>query len=174
MPAPRLNKPVFRFAPSPNGLLHLGHALSAILNHDHGGAADGRVPAAHRRYRSTRCTRIRRGDLSQISPGSGFSGKSRSRRQSEHFAGLSGRPARLIAHGRVYPAFFTRGEVKARVAAMKRGQDLAARSGRRAALSGRGARARSRAEAQDLDRGEGSSMPGGWTWARALAMAGRR
>ena len=26
--------PVFRFAPSPNGLLHLGHALSAVLNHD--------------------------------------------------------------------------------------------------------------------------------------------
>ena len=29
-----LDKPVYRFAPSPNGLLHLGHALSAILNHD--------------------------------------------------------------------------------------------------------------------------------------------
>ena len=26
--------PVFRFAPSPNGHLHLGHALSALLNHD--------------------------------------------------------------------------------------------------------------------------------------------
>ncbi|MEP3630852.1 MAG: glutamate--tRNA ligase family protein, partial [Hyphomicrobiales bacterium] len=26
------DKPTFRFAPSPNGALHLGHAYSAILN----------------------------------------------------------------------------------------------------------------------------------------------
>lgn len=29
---PRALQPVFRFAPSPNGLLHLGHAYSALLN----------------------------------------------------------------------------------------------------------------------------------------------
>jgi len=29
-----MSAPVFRFAPSPNGFLHVGHALSAILNHD--------------------------------------------------------------------------------------------------------------------------------------------
>jgi len=29
-----MSKPVFRFAPSPNGALHLGHALSAILTCD--------------------------------------------------------------------------------------------------------------------------------------------
>ena len=27
-----MTQPVFRFAPSPNGLLHLGHAYSALLN----------------------------------------------------------------------------------------------------------------------------------------------
>ena len=29
-----MTKPVFRFAPSPNGRLHLGHAYSALLNAD--------------------------------------------------------------------------------------------------------------------------------------------
>jgi glutamyl-Q tRNA(Asp) synthetase len=34
--------PVFRFAPSPNGYLHLGHAFSALLNFDLARAAAGR------------------------------------------------------------------------------------------------------------------------------------
>src|SRR5207302_10323758 len=33
---------VFRFAPSPNGYLHLGHALSALINFEMARAAGGR------------------------------------------------------------------------------------------------------------------------------------
>ena len=36
-------QPVFRFAPSPNGYLHLGHALSALLNADMARAKAGRL-----------------------------------------------------------------------------------------------------------------------------------
>jgi len=36
------DRPVFRFAPSPNGALHLGHALSALLGHEQAKAAGGR------------------------------------------------------------------------------------------------------------------------------------
>ena len=35
--------PVFRFAPSPNGYLHLGHALSALLNAEQAARAGGRL-----------------------------------------------------------------------------------------------------------------------------------
>ena len=34
---------VFRFAPSPNGYLHLGHALSALINFELARAAGGRL-----------------------------------------------------------------------------------------------------------------------------------
>jgi glutamyl-Q tRNA(Asp) synthetase len=38
----RDSRPVFRFAPSPNGELHLGHALSALAGFDAARAAGGR------------------------------------------------------------------------------------------------------------------------------------
>jgi len=37
-----MSPPVFRFAPSPNGRLHLGHAFSALLNEKTARAAEGR------------------------------------------------------------------------------------------------------------------------------------
>ncbi|HRJ69588.1 MAG TPA: tRNA glutamyl-Q(34) synthetase GluQRS [Beijerinckiaceae bacterium] len=36
-------QPVFRFAPSPNGYLHLGHAYSALVNQRHARETDGRL-----------------------------------------------------------------------------------------------------------------------------------
>ena len=51
-----MSEPVFRFAPSPNGYLHLGHAFWGALNDTLARAAGGRLPAAHRGHRpGARC-----------------------------------------------------------------------------------------------------------------------
>ena len=47
--------PVFRFAPSPNGYLHLGHAYSALLNFDLARESGGRVLLRIEDIDATRC-----------------------------------------------------------------------------------------------------------------------
>ena len=52
---PAMTTPVFRFAPSPNGYLHLGHALSALLNFEMARAAGGRFLLRIEDIDATRC-----------------------------------------------------------------------------------------------------------------------
>ncbi|MFY9626502.1 MAG: glutamate--tRNA ligase family protein, partial [Rhodoplanes sp.] len=47
--------PTYRFAPSPNGYLHLGHALSACLNFDSAQQANGRFLLRIEDIDQTRC-----------------------------------------------------------------------------------------------------------------------
>src|SRR5258708_19884063 len=47
--------PVYRFAPSPNGYLHLGHAYSALLNFDLARQAGGRFLLRIEDIDTTRC-----------------------------------------------------------------------------------------------------------------------
>ncbi len=47
--------PVFRFAPSPNGYLHLGHAYSALLNFDLAQQSGGRLLLRIEDIDPTRC-----------------------------------------------------------------------------------------------------------------------
>jgi glutamyl-Q tRNA(Asp) synthetase len=49
-------RPIFRFAPSPNGRLHLGHAYSALLNEDMANAAAGRLLVRIEDIDTERCT----------------------------------------------------------------------------------------------------------------------
>ena len=100
--------PVFRFAPSPNGFLHLGHALSALLNADMAREAGGRLllriedidPArCHPEFERTICE-----DLAWL----GIEGETPVRRQSEHFDEYRASLARLEREELVYPAFESR------------------------------------------------------------------
>ncbi len=108
-------KPKFRFAPSPNGALHLGHALSAILNHDMAQKSGGDFLLRIEDIDQARCTPdFEEGiytDLSWL----GLRWQEPVRRQSEHFPAYQAALQTLIDRGLVYPAFLTRGEVKARV-----------------------------------------------------------
>ena len=51
-----MSRPVFRFAPSPNGRLHLGHAFSAMLNHGMARQIGGRFLLRMEDIDITRCT----------------------------------------------------------------------------------------------------------------------
>jgi glutamyl-Q tRNA(Asp) synthetase len=110
-------KPVFRFAPSPNGPLHLGHALSAFLNRDMADAAGGRFLLRIEDIDLTRCTPEFEAGIYADLKWLGIDWEEPVRRQSEHLDAYHAALAGLIDRGLAYPAFLTRGEVKAKVAA---------------------------------------------------------
>jgi glutamyl-Q tRNA(Asp) synthetase len=106
-------QPVFRFAPSPNGPLHLGHAFSAWTDAGLCHAAGGRFLLRIEDIDRTRCrpeyeTTIYR-DLAWL----GLAWEKPVRRQSEHMADYSDALARLDAMGLVYPGFMSRAEIAA-------------------------------------------------------------
>ncbi|MFD2236697.1 tRNA glutamyl-Q(34) synthetase GluQRS [Aureimonas populi] len=110
---PESSSRIFRFAPSPNGALHLGHAYSALLNHDLARAAGARLLLRHEDIDRARCTlafeRAVEADLRWL----GVAVEDRPRRQSEHFADYRAALEALEGEGLVYPAFMTRGQVRA-------------------------------------------------------------
>lgn len=112
--------PVFRFAPSPNGRLHLGHALSALLNADMAEKAGGRLLLRIEDIDLTRCTPELEQAVFDDLAWLGISFEKPVRRQSEHFPLYREALDRLQVIGLVYPAFLTRGEVKARVSEYER------------------------------------------------------
>jgi len=112
--------PVFRFAPSPNGRLHLGHALSALLNAQMADQHGGRLLLRIEDIDLTRCTPELEEALINDLTWLGIRFEQPFRRQSEHFPLYREALERLKGMGLVYPAFLTRGEVKSRVSAYER------------------------------------------------------
>jgi glutamyl-Q tRNA(Asp) synthetase len=112
-------KPVFRFAPSPNGPLHLGHALSALLNRDMAKASGGRFLLRMEDIDLARCTPEFEAGIETDLAWLGIDWEKPPRRQSDHFADYQTALDSLIDRGLAYPAFLTRGEVKAHVTAVE-------------------------------------------------------
>jgi glutamyl-Q tRNA(Asp) synthetase len=114
--SPDRDRPVFRFAPSPNGRLHLGHALSALTNQRLATERGGRLLLRIEDIDMARCRPEFeagiRDDLTWL--GIAFDGEVR--RQSEHFADYAAALERLSGLGMVYPCFCSRLRIKEEVA----------------------------------------------------------
>ena len=112
-----MTPPVFRFAPSPNGLLHLGHAYSALLNFDRARETGGRLLLRIEDIDATRCRPEFETAIYEDLAWLGIAWETPVRRQSEHLADYRVALERLSALDLVYPAFESRAEIARLVAA---------------------------------------------------------
>ena len=106
-----MSPPVFRFAPSPNGYLHLGHAYSALLNFDSARQSGGRFLLRIEDIDLTRCRSEFEDAIYEDLAWLGISWETPVRRQSAHFADYRDVVARLSARGLIYPGFESRAEI---------------------------------------------------------------
>ena len=115
-----MNGAVFRFAPSPNGYLHLGHALSALVNFDMARAAGGRFLLRIEDIDATRCRPEYEQAIYEDLRWLGIAWEEPVRRQSAHFSDYRAASAQLDAAGLLYPSFESRAEIAALVAERER------------------------------------------------------
>lgn len=108
---------VTRFAPSPTGLLHLGHAYSAMLAHDAARAAGGRFLLRIEDIDAGRCREEFVAAIEEDLAWLGLRWEAPVRRQSEHMADYRAALDRLDAMGLLYPCFLSRRELDAAMSA---------------------------------------------------------
>jgi glutamyl-Q tRNA(Asp) synthetase len=111
---------LFRFAPSPNGYLHLGHAYSALLNADMARDCGGRFLLRIEDIDKARCRPEYETAIYQDLQWLGLSWDGGVRRQSEHFDDYRAALAKLEKAGLIYPSFESRSEINALVAERER------------------------------------------------------
>jgi glutamyl-Q tRNA(Asp) synthetase len=107
---------ILRFAPSPNGHLHLGHAYSALLNFDMARALGGRLLLRIEDIDTQRCRPEFEAAIHEDLRWLGMAWDEPVRRQSEHFADYADAVAKLEARSVLYPSFESRSEIAALVA----------------------------------------------------------
>ncbi len=116
-----VTKPVFRFAPSPNGRLHLGHAYSALLNDDFTRRSAGRFLLRIEDIDLTRCRPEFEAAIYEDLAWLGLAWEEPVRRQSEHFDDYRSAFSRLKGRGVVYPCFCSRKDIAEAVACRETG-----------------------------------------------------
>ncbi len=116
-----MSAPVFRFAPSPNGRLHLGHAYSALLNQHHARRTGGRLLLRIEDIDLGRCSPDFEAGIFEDIAWLGVGWEEPVRRQSTQFELYRSALQRLIEEELVYPAFMSRTEMRAHIVAAEAG-----------------------------------------------------
>lgn len=166
-----MNAPVFRFAPSPNGYLHVGHALSALVNFEMAKVVGGRLLLRIEDIDTARCRPEYEAAIYEDLAWLGLTWEQPVRRQSEHFDDYRAALAKLEALGVVYPSFESRAEI-ARLVAERERQALWPRDPDGAPLYPGDARSLSESERRRLiDAGKPYALR--LDMATAIARAGR-
>lgn len=112
---------VTRFAPSPTGYLHLGHALSALTAYEAARAAGGRFLLRIEDIDQGRVRPEYEAAILEDLDWLGVVWERPVRRQSEHFAEYQGVLEQLAARGLAYRCFRTRKEIAAAIASAPHG-----------------------------------------------------
>lgn len=103
---------VTRFAPSPTGWLHLGHAYAAIFAHDAAMRAGGRFEVRLEDIDSSRVRPVYEEGIWEDLEWLGLKWEKPVRRQSEHFSDYQQALNVLSGLGVLYPCFCTRKEIQ--------------------------------------------------------------
>lgn len=106
---------VTRFAPSPSGLLHLGHAYSALRAHDFAREMGGRFLLRIEDIDFNRCKPAFEPLILEDLEWLGISWEEPVRRQSQHIADYEEVVSQLDRMGLIYPCFCTRKEILAEI-----------------------------------------------------------
>ena len=107
---------VTRFAPSPTGLLHIGHAYSALIGFERAQAAGARFLLRIEDIDRARCRPEFEHAIPRDLAWLGISWETPVRRQSDHFDDYRAALDRLEAMGVLYPCFCTRKDIAAEIA----------------------------------------------------------
>lgn len=108
--------PTFRFAPSPNGDLHLGHAYSALFTQQAASSIGGTVLLRIEDIDHIRCLREYAAHALEDLRWLGFSWAGEPRLQSQHLDVYHAALARLREQGLLYPCFASRHEIRTHLA----------------------------------------------------------
>jgi glutamyl-Q tRNA(Asp) synthetase len=108
-----MDKHVTRFAPSPTGLLHLGHARSALVGWQAAQESGGRFLLRIEDIDVGRCREEFVSAIFEDLTWLGLTWKQPVRRQSQHFADYRAALDMLQQRGLIYPCFCTRADIAA-------------------------------------------------------------